>query len=185
MVIEAISARAIQLACQLREFGISWFEEPVPPEDLRGYREVRVRGGIPVSGGETESTRYDFLRWLERGAVDILQPDLGVVGGISEFKKIVTLAHTYNTQCYPHVWGSGIALNTAVHCCFNLPHFPDALTPAPVYLEWDNTKNVFREKLSKHLPEMVDGEILLPEEAGHGAVIDEEIVKRYSVSGAL
>jgi D-galactarolactone cycloisomerase len=175
------ASQAILLSRELQHFDISWFEEPVPPEDLRGYREVRLRSEIPVSGGETESTRYGFHRWLEDAAVDILQPDLGVCGGISEFKKIVTLASTYNTQCLPHVWGSGILLNTAVHCCFNLPNFPDSLEPAPVLLEWDNTRNIFRECLSKYVTELVDGVVHLPDRPGHGAEIDEGIIKRYQV----
>ena len=173
---------AIKLAREIAPLDITWFEEPVPPEDLRGYREVRDKSEIPLSGGETESTRYGFHRWLEERAVDILQPDLGVVGGISEFRKVVTLASTYHTQVYPHVWGSGILLNTAVHCCFALPHFPDGLEPAPVLLEWDNTPNVFRERLSRTLPELVDGRVHLPELPGIGVQIDEEIIKRHRIA---
>jgi D-galactarolactone cycloisomerase len=175
------ASQAILLARELCHFDIAWFEALVPPEDLRGYREVRRRSDIPICGGETESTRYGFHRWLEEGAVDILQPDLGVCGGISEFKKIVTLATTYHTQCMPHVWGSGILLNTAVHCCFNLPNFPDSLEPAPVLLEWDKTRNVFRDSLSRYLPQIADGRVRLPERPGHGAEIDETIIERYRV----
>jgi len=172
---------AIKLSRKMEEYDIFWFEEPVPPEDLDGYAEVKAKTHIPVAGGEAEFTRYGFHRLLEKRAVDIVQPDCCVTGGISEFKKIVTLASVYNTQCYPHIWGSAIALQTGIHCAFSLPHFPPSLSPAEVLLEYDRTENIFREKLSRNPLVIRDGYVYLPEGAGLGLDIDEELIEKYKI----
>jgi D-galactarolactone cycloisomerase len=69
------SSEAIQLARKLEKFDIHWFEEPVPPEDLEGYCEVRKKSNILIAGGECEYTRYGFRNLINLRAVDILQPD--------------------------------------------------------------------------------------------------------------
>lgn len=172
--------QAITLGRMIGQHDITWFEEPVPPEDLRGYREVK-QAGLPmaIAGGETESTRYDMNRWLEGRAVDVLQPDLGVVGGVSEFQRIATLAHTHNIQCYPHVWGSAITLHAALHCALNLPHFPASLTPHELLFEYDQSTNVFRDRLSKTMPMFQDGIMTCSDAPGLGVVVDEDIIERY------
>lgn len=178
----AYNARnAIALGREIEEYDIAWFEEPVPPEDLEGYKEVKRFLDIPLAGGETESTRYDFRRWLQSRVVDIVQPDLGVVGGISEFKKIAVLAHTHNIQCYPHVWGSAINFHAALHCAVNLPHFPASLNPDILFFEYDRTTNVFRDTLSKTMPLFKDGTIECPDLPGLGLTIDERIIEKYRI----
>lgn len=174
---------AIRVGRQLEELDITWFEEPVPPEDIEGYKEVRRALSIPVSGGEAEFTRFGFYRLLHERAVDIVQPDCGVTGGISEFQKIGVLASIHNTQCYPHVWGSGIALNAGLHCCFALPDFPPSLNPGPALLECDRTPNVFREKLNKRaLPKNADGYITKPDGPGLGVDIDMDLIDNTRIA---
>jgi L-alanine-DL-glutamate epimerase-like enolase superfamily enzyme len=91
------ASTAIQLGKRIEEYRVGWFEEPVPPEDIEGYREVKAALSIPVAGGEAEFTRYGFHRLLQARAVDILQPDCTVTGGISEFLKIVPNASPHPT----------------------------------------------------------------------------------------
>ncbi len=178
----AYNARnAITLGRSLEAYDITWFEEPVPPEDKEGYREVKSALSIPLAGGESESTRYNFAHLLQARALDIVQPDLGVVGGISEFKKIAVLAHTHNIQCYPHVWGSAINFHAALHCALNLPHFPACLNPDTLLFEYDRTSNVFRDHLSKTMPVFKNGIMQCPDLPGLGLSIDEEIIEKYRV----
>lgn len=172
---------AVRLARKMEEYDIFWFEEPVPPEDIDGYVELRSKTNIPIAGGEAEFTRYGFYRLLEKRAVDILQPDCCVTGGISEFKKIAALASIHNIQCYPHIWGSAVALQAGIHCAFALPHFPPSLTPQDVLMEYDRTENIFRDKLSKKPPVIKDGYVGLPGGAGLGLEIDEELIERYRI----
>lgn len=172
---------AAKLAREIEEYNIFWFEEPVPPEDIEGYLEVKSKTRIPIAGGEAEFTRYGFYNLLHKRAVDIVQPDCCVVGGISEFRKIVTLASIHNIQCYPHIWGSAIALNVGIHCAFSLPHFPPSLTPQEVLLEYDRTPNIFRDRLSKKPLIIKDGYIELPEGVGIGVEVDEELIEKYRI----
>lgn len=177
------ASTAIRVGRKLEEFDITWFEEPVPPEDLDGYREVKGGINIPVAGGEAEFTRFGFTRLLGARAVDVAQPDCTVTGGISEYMKIVSLATIHNIQCYPHVWGSAVALKTGLHCCFALPDFPPSLAPSPALLEHDRTENVFREKLD--LNPMVmgpDGTVSAPSEPGLGLQIDMNLVDSYRIA---
>jgi|YelNatPaOPRAMG01_1025707.scaffolds.fasta_scaffold19022_3 D-galactarolactone cycloisomerase len=172
---------AIKLGRRIEEYDIFWFEEPVPPEDIEGYVEVKANISIPVAGGEAEFTRYGFYNLLHRRAVDIVQPDCCVTGGISEFKKIAMLASVHNIQCYPHIWGSAIALHAGIHCAFSLPCYPPSLCPDDVLLELDRTPNIFRERLSKRKPVIKDGYIERLEEPGLGLEIDEEFIERYRI----
>lgn len=176
------ASTAIRVGRSLEQFNISWFEEPVPPEDIQGYKEVRNALDIPISGGEAEFTRFGFNRLLSERAVDIVQPDCGVTGGISEFMKICTLATIHNIQCYPHVWGSAIAVRTGLHCCFTLPDFPPSLTPAPVFLEMDQTPNIFREKLDKKpIKRDENGYFLPPDEPGLGIDVDFDLIENHRI----
>lgn len=172
---------AIRVGAALQEFDISWFEEPVPPEDLDGYREVRAALSIPISGGEAEFTRYGLFHLIHNRCVDIVQPDCTITGGLSEFSKIATLCTIANVQCIPHVWGSGIALMTGIHAAFSLPDYPPSLEPSPTLVEYDRTPNLFREKLASGLPQMTDGWIAAPRAPGLGIEIDEEMLDHYAV----
>ena len=175
------ASTAIAVGRELEPYAISWLEEPVPPEDIEGYKEVRRALTIPIAGGEAEFTRFGFSRLLSSRAVDIVQPDCCVTGGISEFIKIVSLATIHNIQCLPHIWGSGIALQTGIHLAFALPDFPPALYPAPVMLEMDGSPNIFREKLNKVPVVMEEGFIEKPAGIGLGFVPDWDIIEQYRI----
>jgi len=175
------ASSAVQLSFRLEEFGITWFEEPVPPEDINGYVEVKAKTRIPVAGGEAEFCRYGFNELLSKRAVDIVQPDCCVTGGISEFRKVAVLASINNIQCCPHVWGSAIALQAAIHCAFSLPDIPFALNPQEIYLEYDRTPNVFREELALEPVKTVNGNIMPPEKPGLGIEVDEKLIQSYLV----
>jgi len=173
---------AIHLSRRLEEFDIFWFEEPVPPEDIDGYAEVKARSRISIAGGEAELTSYGFHSLLEKRAVDIVQPDCCASGGISEFQKIATLASLHNIQCYPHVWGSAIAMKAGLHCALALPHYPGGLVQRPMLFEMDRTPNVFRERLCASGLPMKDGWIYPNEEPGLGLRVDEEWLEHYKLA---
>ena len=173
---------AVKIGSMLEELDIFWFEEPVPPEDLEGYLEVKSKLRMPIAGGEAEFTRYGMQHLIGKRCVDIVQPDCTITGGLSEFLRITTLCALANVQCYPHVWGSGIALATGINAAFTLPDFPPSLEPADVYLEYDRTRNVFREDLAEGIPEMKDGWIYPSKKPGLGIEINEDLLRQYAVS---
>ncbi len=175
------AASAIRVGTYLEEYDIAWFEEPVPPEDLAGYRDVRAKLSMPISGGEAEFTRYGIQRLIDNRCVDIVQPDCTIVGGISEFSKVALLCTIANVQCIPHVWGSGIALMAGIHAAFSLPDFPPSLEPSVTYVEYDRTPNVLRERLATGIPEIRGGWISAPDRPGLGIEVDEDTLQRYAV----
>jgi D-galactarolactone cycloisomerase len=175
------ASSAIRMAKGIEPYDILWIEEPVVPEDIKGYKEVKAATSIAISGGEAEFTAYGFKRFIDERAVDILQPDCCITGGLTAFRRIMTLAKIENIQCYPHVWGSGIAVAVGLNAAFAMPDFPEALKPEEVYFELDRTENIFREKLNKNKLVIKDGYIDLPEFEGLGVDIDRDLIKEYQV----
>jgi L-alanine-DL-glutamate epimerase-like enolase superfamily enzyme len=87
----------------LAPFGLEWLEEPVRADDLTGYRALSARTDLPIALGENVHTVHRFRDFLEAGAVDIAQPNVVRVGGITPFRRIVALAESYNVRVAPHL----------------------------------------------------------------------------------
>ncbi len=178
------ASQAVRMARALARFDVRWLEEPVPPEDRSGYREVRRAQAVPVAGGECEYTRYGFRDLLAEGCVDIAQPDVCVGGGLSEFLKIHALASSFGVPVIPHVWGSGIALATALHAVAVLPPHPHTANPvglqnAPV-IEYDRNHNPLRDDLLVEQFGVRDGRVAVPQGAGLGVTVREDVLRRYT-----
>jgi L-rhamnonate dehydratase len=112
----------LEMAKRLQQYRIRWIEEPLMPQHYDGYRRLRELinpMGILITGGEHEFTRYGFREILEKQAVDLLQPDIGRAGGVSEVKKICTLASVYGIPVILH--GSGAP---AYHVAVSTPNCP-------------------------------------------------------------
>lgn len=86
----------------LEPFHLRWLEEPVIPDDIHGYSELKSRGLIPIAGGEHEFTLYGFRELLEARAVDYIQFDTNLVGGITQARKISALAEAHSVPVVPH-----------------------------------------------------------------------------------
>ena len=124
----------------MEEFDPYWFEEPVAPEDLNGYRELRAGLKVNISGGEAEFNRWGWRNLLESRGLDIAQPEVCALGGISEYLRV--LAPVVN-----HVWGSAIAVATNLHLLAAMPPLPGGLFPWEPMLEYDTTHNRFMDDL--------------------------------------
>ncbi len=109
------SVTAIALARRLREFDLTWFEEPVSSDHYRAMAEVRTRGGIAIAAGENEFTRFGFRDLIESDAADYLQPDVAIAGGITECRKIGALASAHGKFLAPHAWSSAILVAASLH----------------------------------------------------------------------
>src|SRR5262249_2737992 len=139
---------AIRLARMIERHDISWFEEPVPPEDVAGYRAVKAATSIPVAGGECEFTRFGFRDLLASHAIDIIQPDTCAAGGLSECKKIADMAEAFGVRYNPHVWGSGIAIAASLQLLAVLPpHTPTSRAPIEPILEVYRTGQPLRHPI--------------------------------------
>jgi D-galactarolactone cycloisomerase len=159
---------------------IHWFEEPISPEDINGYRELKDVTATYLAAGENEFTKYGFREWISRRAVDVLQPDLCSSGGFTECKKILALAQAWHMMLVPHVWGSGIGLAASLQFLATVPPAPLALNPIEPMLEYDQSSHPFRHELIFSAIQMENGSVAVPCKPGIGVEVNLEILKQYS-----
>lgn len=172
---------AIELGRAVANLDIGWFEEPVVPDDLDSYIEVRRGQPIPVAGGECEFTRWGFREVLTRRAMDIIQPDTCAAGGLSECKKIADTAAAFGIRYVPHVWGTGVGLAAALQLLAVLPHSPPRLTPREPMLEFDRSEHPFRQAVLASPIEHVRGVVRIPEAPGLGIELNRGELERFRV----
>ena len=165
---------AIKMARKMEEYDVFWFEEPVPAEDLEGSAKVAAAIDMPLAAGENEFTRYGFRDLILHRAIDIAQPDATWCGGITEARKIASMASAWNIPCVPHSFSSAVALVSNLHFSASIPN--------SMFQEFDRNYNPLREEL---LTEPVkinkDGYIDLPQKPGLGVELNESVVKKYRV----
>jgi D-galactarolactone cycloisomerase len=173
---------AIRLGRLIERYDIGWFEEPVPPEDLAGYREVKSALSIPIAGGECEFTRYGFREQLVSRAVDIVQPDTCAAGGLTECKKIADMSEAFGIRYNPHVWGTGIAIAASLQLLAVLPsHTPTSLAPLEPLLEFDRTEHPIRQAILTQPIEHARGIVRVPDGPGLGIEVDHKALARFAV----
>ena len=173
---------AVDIARRYRDrYGVSWLEEPIRGRSLHEYvREharLRAATSMPISGGESLFTRYEFVPVFETRAFDIVQPDAAGVGGITEAAAIAAMAEAHGVRCTPHVAcssGTGVALAANMHVL--------ATVADPPYAEYDlyDDSPLQRELLREPL-RAVDGVIRLRDSPGLGVELDPDAVARYRV----
>jgi D-galactarolactone cycloisomerase len=185
----AYTAReAIPLGRELERLGVAWFEEPVAPEDKQGYRDLCTALDMPIAGGEGEFTRWGFRDLIRERCVDVLQPEVCGLGGITEYLKVRALAEAHFLPIVNHVWGSAVAVATNMHLLAALPDLPGGAHPVQPMLEYDTTPNRFREELLTEplrVGEQVKesgGTVALPGGPGLGVEPDPDFLKHFSVS---
>ena len=158
-------------ALMLADFGIVWFEEPLPPDDIEGYIELTRVSPVPIAGGEVLTRRQAFQPWIERRAVDILQPDCTKNGGLSESRRIAESAYDHNVQVVPHGWNMAIGLAADLQFSAAIPvaRYVEYLTPC-AYIDALTTE-----------PFLVDdqGLLAIPQKPGLGVEIDLEKLRRF------
>ncbi len=172
----------------LEELGAYWFEEPIAPEDLDGYAELRRGLSINISGGEAEFGRWGWRAILENRGLDIAQPEVCALGGVSEYLRVLALCHAHFTPVVNHVWGSAIAVATNLQLLAAMPPMPGGLHPWEPMLEFDTTDNKFRDDLLTdplNIQEQVrsnDGRVAIPDGPGLGVEPDRDFIAHYAVA---
>jgi len=163
---------ALRTAQMLASYNVAWFEEPLSPDALEDFVQLRRAAPLPISGGETLTRRQSFRPWLEAGAFDIVQPDVTKVGGISEERKIAQMAQDHGIKFVPHGW------NTAVGVAADL-HLASAF-PGTDLIEYKTGSAYVDEIVAGGWKLDADGMLAIPDKPGLGITIDPEAVKRYS-----
>lgn len=172
---------ASQLASMLEKYNLMWFEEPVSPDDYAGYRELRNRTNIPLAAGECEFRCDGFKTLLENRCVDIIQPETGTTGGITEQKRISTIASTFHVEMTPHNWGTGIIIAANLHISANLQYSPGRIFDKEPLLEFDRSSNRIREELITKPFVAVNGYIDVPTGYGLGVEVDEDKLNYFAL----
>ena len=178
---------ALYVGRAMEEFSPYWFEEPVAPEDLDGYRELRAALRVNISGGEAEFNRWGWRKLLESRGLDIAQPEVCALGGISEYLRVLALCHSHFTPVVNHVWGSAIAVAVNLHLLAAMPPLPGGLFPWEPMLEFDTTHNRFIDDLLtvsldiKKQVKINNGTVSLPNGPGLGVTPKRDFIDKFRI----
>jgi len=161
---------AIRMGRRLERYALRWLEEPVwPPEDYAGLARVRQAVRIPIACGENDATLFAFREIIAAGAADIVQPSVTKVGGVSEMKKIATLAASANVTFVPHSFYFGPGLAATLHVAASTPGVPYVEMP-PGQLAAPLLTVPIR---------CAGGAVSAPTGPGLGADPDPDVLRRY------
>lgn len=158
-------ARAIEVGRQLEEFGYRHFEEPCPFPQIENTAAVADALDIAVAGGEQDNSLEQFNRIIRTRAVDIVQPDICYIGGVSRARKVAVMAETAGIPCTPH------CSNRSMLQMFTL-HLAAAMPSITQWQEWGIEDNPWTEGVYGPMPEVVDGAVMLSDAPGWGVEID-------------
>lgn len=163
---------AVRMAAALKDDGVYWFEEPVwPPEDHAGLARVR-REGIPIAAGENAAGLFDFKSLMDAGAIDIAQPSVIKVGGITEFRRIAALADAYGVKVVPHSPYLGPGFMATLHLAAAMPGNP------PIEYLWMETEaRLYGDYTARK------ARIPVPQGPGLGCDPDPAVIERYRTAG--
>ncbi|WP_264556870.1 L-rhamnonate dehydratase [Halocatena marina] len=170
---------AKKMTNRLAEYDMAWIEEPVIADDISGYAEIREAAPMPISGGEHEFTRWGHENLLEAGAVDILQPDVGRVGGITELTKIADMAEVHDVPVIPHA-----GTNPTLHAIAGHTNMPMAeYFPIPEWFEEEqvNRESTYADAIFENPPSPENGSIPLPNEPGVSTELNREALQHFAI----
>ena len=165
---------AQRFAHKVEACDLAWFEEPVNADDKAGQAQVRGSTDIPIASGESEFTRFDFRDLITLGAVDILQPDLAIMGGLTEGMRIAALASAFQLTVAPHLWGSALLFASGLQLA--------AATPNCTILEYSLGFNPLLHELGIEPPVIREGRMYIPDRPGLGVTLNQEFVQKYRVN---
>lgn len=159
---------ALRAVRRFEEFDIEWIEEPLPPDDVEGHRRLAEVLDVAVATGEIEATRWGFAHLLRERAVDVVQVDAAVAGGITEWRRIAATAASFDVPVAPH-WFADLH----VHCV--------ASAPNGIWIEYfTDTRILNVMKLFRRSLEVRNGFASVPQEPGLGIALDEAAVDRFA-----
>lgn len=166
--------QAIRMAKAFQEYGVFWIEEPLPPDDLKGYAQLAGAVDLYIAAGEQESGRGVYERLLSEGNIDILQPDLGRCGGFTEGKKIGYMAHQRNKKVVPHAFKTGVLVAASTQFVAGMPH--------GFLLEYTVSDSPLARHLVLQPVHFEDGFVTLPERPGLGVELDPNVEARFRIN---
>jgi len=193
-------AAALQVARLIEESGarIAWWEEPLSStDDADNLAQLSARTTLTIAAGEAELTAYAFRELIQKKAVDLLQPDLSWVGGLTEGRRIAELGRLYRIPVVPHNWGTQINFAASIHLVAAMAEgflceypitprvrgagHPQILSSAPGQPQPQNPSPMMTELAAEPI-EVADGHALVPQRPGLGIDLDEAVVEKHTLS---
>jgi len=175
---------ALTFANMVVDYDLTWFEEPCASRDDQANKIVQERSPIPISGGESLSTRWEFAPRLANRTFDIIQPDICGVGGLSEMHQVGLMSQAFGVKFNPHFWGTGISFAAALHSLAVQPIGQIGQTNIPYHnesvLEFDQTPHPIRENLTEPFFTQSNSRVVVPSTPGLGIEIDESALERFT-----
>ena len=165
---------ALRTAHMLAAYGVVWFEEALPPDDLAGFVELRRHSPVPITTGEVLTRRQSFWPYIQQRAVDIIQPDCTKCGGVGESWRIAWMAYEHGVQFVPHGWNTAIGLAADLQLVAAIPvaSYVEFLSPSP-YID-RLIKDPFRPN--------AEGMLTIPlDRPGLGVELDPDALREFGV----
>jgi L-alanine-DL-glutamate epimerase-like enolase superfamily enzyme len=156
-------------------YDVFFCETPLWSDDLAGYAELAKRSPIPIAAGEWLATRFEFEAFTERGALHVLQPDVGRVGGLTEARRVADLAARHNLKVVPHGWKTGITVAATAHLAAVTPHLPFFEFVPPAVAESRLRRELVRDELV-----LENGTLALPSRPGLGIELDRDALAVFA-----
>jgi L-alanine-DL-glutamate epimerase-like enolase superfamily enzyme len=172
--IERTPKQAIQVIRSIEAFRPFFVEEILHPEDYDGYAQVARSVDVLIACGEQEATEWGFHQLIEKGKVDILQPDLTRCGGFTVARKIVHMAERANVLVIPHSWSSDLLTAASLHL--------NAFQRRAVFVEFNTSQGPLSRAMVKQPLKMVDGYVSVPSGPGLGVEVNEETLEKYRIA---
>ncbi len=167
---------AVRLANKMAEYNIHWFEEPVPPESWKALKQVKEQVATAICTGERLHTRWEFVPIFEGGLADFIMPDVTWTGGISELKKIATMAEAYYIPISPHDASGPVNVLAGAQVMMTVPNF--------YKLECHRYDFSGYNILVDQPLDVRDGCLHLTDRPGLGIELNRETLEKYEVTGA-
>jgi L-alanine-DL-glutamate epimerase-like enolase superfamily enzyme len=169
---------ALEVIESWAEHDVYFVETPLWSDDIDGYAELRRRSPIPVAAGEWLATVHEFAEFTSRGALDVLQPDVGRVGGLTEARNVCRLAAQHDLPVVPHGWKTGITVAATAHLAAITPHLPFFEFVPPDVAE----SRLRRELVRDELVLQPDGSLPVPTAPGLGIELDRDALDEFAVA---
>ena len=164
----------IDRARRMEEYNPFWIEEPFWPDDYAKYAALAAAVSTPIAGGEEETTLADFERLVEKGNVEILQPDVTRAGGISECLRVADYARRQGRRCVLHAWSTGIIKAATLQVL--------AAMEEAEYMEYCVQTTDLNQRLVAERFPLKDGYVAIPNGPGLGIELDEAALKEFAVA---
>jgi L-alanine-DL-glutamate epimerase-like enolase superfamily enzyme len=165
---------ALRTINRLEPYDVFFVETPLQVDDHDGYAFLHDHSPIRIATGELQNSRFEFLELLDRAKVDVVQPDVGRVGGLTEARRVCDMAADRGRLVVPHCWKTGIGIAASAHLCFANAHCP--------YIEFlpsALSESALRRDLVREELELVDGQIALPHKPGLGIELNMDAMERF------